>query len=58
MFVKKGKTSKCLANVLGKTPCIVGKWCQNIVQPDLNTHAQIAKTLNVKVAELINEPID
>ena len=57
VLVEQNKTGKWLADELGKSPCTVSKWCQNSIQPDLKTLAQIAKCLNVKVADLIQEPI-
>lgn len=58
VLVEKNKTGKWLADELGKTPCTVSKWCQNTIQPDLKTLAKIAMCLNVKVADLIKEPIE
>ena len=40
---------------LGKTPSTVSKWCQNSIQPDLNTLDKIAKLLDVNVKELLND---
>ena len=57
-LVEQGKTGRWLAKELGKSACTVSKWCSNTAQPDLKTLAQIAKRLNVKVADLIKEPIE
>ena len=54
VLVEKKKTGKWLANELDKSPCTVSKWCQNSIQPDLNTLDKIAKLLNVDVKELLN----
>lgn len=54
MLVENNKTGKWLANELDKSPCTVSKWCQNSIQPDLNTLDKIAKLLNVDVKELLN----
>jgi len=54
VLVEKNKTGKWLANELGKTACTVSKWCQNSIQPDLNTLDKIAKLLDVDVKELLN----
>ena len=54
VLVEKNKTGKWLANELDKSPCTVSKWCQNSIQPDLNTLDKIAKLLNVDVKELLN----
>lgn len=56
VLAEQEKTSKWLAEQVGKSACTVSKWCGNIVQPDLKTLALIAKCLNVKVADLIKEP--
>lgn len=42
VLVEKNKTWKWLADMLGKTPCTVSKWCQNTIQPDLITIDRIA----------------
>lgn len=54
VLVENSKTGKWLANELDKSPCTVSKWCQNSIQPDLNTLDKIAKLLNVDVKELLN----
>ena len=56
VLVEQGKTGRWLADELGKSACTVSKWCSNSAQPDLKTIAQIAKCLNVRVADLIKEP--
>lgn len=55
VLVEKQKTGKWLAEQLGKSNCTVSKWCSNTIQPDLKTFAQIARLLNVKITDLINE---
>ena len=54
VLVEQNKTGKWLAEQLGKSTCSVSKWCQNTVQPDLQTLDRIAKLLNVDVATLLN----
>ena len=54
VFVEQNKTGKWLADALGKTPSTVSKWCQNSIQPDLNTLDKIAKLLDVDVKDLLN----
>ena len=54
VLVKKKRTGKWLADALGKTPSTVSKWCQNSIQPDLNTLDKIAKLLDVDVKDLLN----
>jgi transcriptional regulator with XRE-family HTH domain len=56
VLVEQGKTGKWLAGELGKSTCTISKWCSNSVQPDLKTLTEIAKCLNVKIADLIVEP--
>ena len=55
VLVEKQKTGKWLAEQLGKSNCTVSKWCSNTTQPNLETLREIAKCLNVKVADLIRE---
>lgn len=54
VLVEKNKTGKWLADELGKSTCTVSKWCQNSIQPNLNTLYKIAKLLQVDVKELLN----
>jgi len=56
VLVEQEKTGRWLAEQLGKSTCTVSKWCSNTAQPDLKTIAEIAKCLNVRVADLIKEP--
>lgn len=58
VLAEQEKTGKWLAEQLGKSTCTVSKWCSNSAQPDLKTIAEIAKCLNVKVADLIKEPVE
>lgn len=55
VLVEKKKTSKWLAEQLGKNTSAVSKWCTNTSQPDLETVARISKLLNVGVEELFNK---
>lgn len=54
VLVEQDKTSKWLAEQVGKSACTVSKWCNNVVQPDLNTLDKIAKLLDVDVKDLLN----
>lgn len=54
VLAEQDKTSKWLAEQVGKSACTVSKWCNNVVQPDLNTLDKIAKLINVDVKELLN----
>lgn len=53
VLVEKKRTSKWLAEQLGKSTCSVSKWCQNTVQPDLHTLDKIARLLNVSIKDLL-----
>ena len=53
VLVEKNKTSKWLAEQLGKDPATVSKWCINLAQPSLKTLIEVAKVLGVDVRELI-----
>lgn len=55
VLVEKKKTSKWLAEELGKNPSTVSKWCTNVSQPDLQTLDQIAKLLSVDISELLTK---
>ena len=54
VLVEIDRTGKWLAEEIGKTPCIVSKWCSNSIQTDLQTLDKIAKLLNVDVRDLLN----
>ena len=54
VLVEKDKTGKWLSEQLGKSTCTVSKWCNNVVQPDLNTLDKIAKLLDIDVKDLLN----
>ena len=54
VLVEKKRTSKWLAEELGKNFATVSKWCTNTIQPDLSTLNKIAELLNVDVKDLIN----
>ena len=49
VLVEQGKTGKWLADQLGKSTCTVSKWCQNSVQPDLQTLDTISKLLGARI---------
>ncbi|MDE6340397.1 MAG: helix-turn-helix domain-containing protein [Muribaculaceae bacterium] len=54
VLVEKKKTSKWLAEELGKNPSTVSKWCTNASQPDLQTLHEIAKLLNINIKDLLH----
>ena len=53
VLVEQDKTSKWLAEQVGKSACTVSKWCNNRVQPDLNTLDKIATLLEVDRRDLL-----
>ena len=53
VLVEQGRTGKWLAEQLGKSTCTVSKWCQNTIQPDLNTLDKIATLLQVDRRDLL-----
>lgn len=55
VLAKQDKTSKWLAEQVGKSACTVSKWCGNTVQPDLATLDKISKLLDVSIKDLLVE---
>ena len=53
VLVEKGKTSRWLAEQLGKTEHTISRWCQNKTQPSIAQLNEIANVLNVDVRMLI-----
>jgi len=53
VLVEKKRTSKWLAEQLGKNPATVSKWCTNSSQPDLPTLDKIANLLEVDKRDLL-----
>lgn len=53
VLVEKKKTSKWLAEQLGKDPATVSKWCTNKAQPSLETMVRIAGLLETDMNELV-----
>lgn len=54
VLVEQGKTSRWLAEQLGKTEHTISRWCQNKVQPSITQLNEIATILNVDIKELLN----
>ncbi len=54
VLCEKKRTSKWLADELGKNPTTISKWCTNVIQPDLMTLRRIADLLDVDIKDLIN----
>lgn len=53
VLVEKKKTSRWLAEQLGKNIATVSKWCTNTCQPDLQTLFQISMLLDIDMRDLI-----
>ena len=53
VLAEQDKTSKWLAEQVGKSACTVSKWCNNVVQPDLQTLNEIANVLSIDVKDLL-----
>ena len=53
MLVEKQRTSKWLAEQLGRSENTVSKWCTNKVQPSLENLYELAKLLDIEVRSLI-----
>ena len=53
VLVEQGKTSRWLAEQIGKQENTVSRWCLNKVQPSLPQLAEIARVLDVDVRTLI-----
>ena len=51
VLAEQDKTSKWLAEQVGKSACTVSKWCSNSIQPDLTTLDKISKLLNVSIKD-------
>lgn len=54
ILAEKEKTSKWLAETLGKSEVTISRWCTNEVQPSLETLIEIAQLLKVDIKELLN----
>ena len=55
VLAEEGRSSKWLAAKLEKDPATVSRWCNNHVQPSLETLDKIAKLLEVDRIVLINK---
>jgi transcriptional regulator with XRE-family HTH domain len=54
ILVEKDKSSKWLAEKLGKDESTISRWCTNKTQPPIDTLSAIAKLLNVDIRELLS----
>ena len=57
VLVEQKRTSKWLAEQLGKDPGTVSKWCTNTSQPPLETLIQIAQHLGVTIQDLLRDTV-
>ena len=55
VLIEQERSSKWLAEKIGKDKSTVSRWCTNDMQPSIETLFQIAKILNVSPRELLNE---
>lgn len=53
VLAEQNRTSKWLAEQLGRDQATVSKWCTNTYQPSLEMLVKIAEHLNVDVRDLI-----
>jgi DNA-binding XRE family transcriptional regulator len=53
VLCEQKKTSKWLAEQLGKDRATVSKWCTNRVQPSLETLMDISNLLDVNIKDLL-----
>ena len=53
VLAEQNKTGKWLAEQLGRSTCTISKWCQNLVQPDLQTLDEISRLLDVNIKDLL-----
>ena len=58
VLVEKDRTSKWLAEQLGKDCSTISKWCTNSSQPSIETLLQIAQLLHVDIKDLLNSSMD
>jgi putative transcriptional regulator len=54
ILVEQNKSSKWLAEKLGKNESTVSRWCTNNTQPPVDTLSDIAKLLNIDIRELLS----
>lgn len=57
VLAEKKRPNKWLAEKLGKDPATVSKWCTNSAQPEVETLFSIAECLDVKVKDLLKDPV-
>ena len=55
VLAEEGRSSKWLAAKLEKDVTTVSRWCNNHIQPSLETLDKIAKILGVQIRELLRK---
>ena len=53
VMAEKKRTSKWLAEQIGKNPSTVSKWCTNTIQPSMDTLLDIANALEMNIQDLL-----
>ena len=53
VLAEKKRTSKWLAEQIGKNPATVSKWCTNTIQPGMDTLLDIANALEMNIQDLL-----
>ena len=53
VMAEKKRTSKWLAEQIGKNPATVSKWCTNTIQPSMDTLLDIANALEMNIQDLL-----
>lgn len=54
VLAEKSISNKWLAEKMKKSPTTISRWCNNEMQPSLETLMKIANQLDVDVRELLN----
>ena len=55
VLAETGKTGVWLSETLGKDPATVSRWCNNHIQPSLNTIDKIAQLLDINRQDLLEK---
>ena len=58
VLAEKGITNKWLAEKMGKNQTTVSRWCNNDMQPSLETLVRIASVLKVDVRDLLTSTME
>ena len=53
VLAEKKRTSKWLAEQIGKNPATVSKWCTNTIQPSMDTLLDTANPLEMNIQDLL-----